>query len=96
MISTNFNDPAFLSPPIINLDGFKLSAKACPSFKNSGENIIFFELYLFTNFSVNPIGIVDLSRVVDFVFDLLISGLHLQHWKYQKSLSIHHNLLELL
>ena len=68
MISTNFNDPAFLSPPIINLDGFKCLLKLV--LLKILRKYYIFELYL-TNFSVNPIGIVDLITMVDFVFDFI-------------------------
>ena len=62
------NSIAFLqSLPTTILDGKRLSFKACPSLRNSGENIIFVEENFSCNFLVYPIGIVDLIIIVAFL-----------------------------
>ena len=53
--------------------GFKLSAIALPSLRNSGENIIFVELYFFCIFFVKPNGTVDLITTVALEFVAKIS-----------------------
>ena len=63
---------SLLLSPIIILEGYKLSYKAFPSLKNSGENIIFFFLYFFLNSLVYPIGIVDLIIIVASLFTSII------------------------
>ena len=57
-----------LFSPIIILEGYKLSYNACPSLKNSGENIILSILYFsFIDF-INPTGIVDFITIVVSIF----------------------------
>ena len=48
----------------IILDVYKLSYKALPSLKNSGENIMLSIPYFSFIFLVNPTGIVDLITIV--------------------------------
>ena len=48
----------------------KLSYKAFPSLKNSGENIILSILYFFLTLLIKPTGIVDLITII--AFELLI------------------------
>ena len=45
------------------LDGNKLSSRALPSLKNSGEKKIFLFLYAFCTWEVNPTGTVDLIMI---------------------------------
>ena len=64
--------------PTIILDGYKLSYKALPSLKNSGENIIFVIPYFFFIDSTYPTGIVDfitivVSRLIEITFSIMSS-----------------------
>ena len=49
--------------PITILEGNRLSCKALPSLRNSGEKIIFLVLWLLCSFSVCPIGNVDFITI---------------------------------
>ena len=65
----SFNKPAKTSAslvcaPTTILDGCKLSYKARPSLKNSGEKIIFSYWYFSRIVFVYPTGIVDLIMIV--------------------------------
>ena len=62
-IFANFFALSDCSPTII-LDGYKLSYKARPSLKNSGENIILSVSNIALTFSVYPTGTVDLITIV--------------------------------
>ena len=67
--ATDFNtSPNFLASielsPIIILEGFKLSARALPSLRNSGEYKIRFVLKTLRSLFVCPIGIVDLIMTI--------------------------------
>lgn len=50
--------------PIIILVGFKLSQKAFPSLKNSGQNKNDIPVYFLHILLVNPLGTVDLIIIV--------------------------------
>ena len=54
----------FETPPIIIRDGYKLSSRAKPSRKNSGEKIILLVFDLFLILWVKPTGTVDLITKV--------------------------------
>ena len=59
--------------PTTILDGYRLSYRAYPSLKNSGEKIILSVLYLFFRYSVCPSGRVDLITIKAFLLILKIS-----------------------
>ena len=58
-----------ISPTTI-LEGYKLSSKAEPSLRNSGEKIFLFSNLSF-NSSVKPIGIVDFITIFIFLLNLM-------------------------
>ena len=59
-----FNFSSFKSVPTIILDGYKLSYKARPSRRNSGENRILLVWYFSLTDSVYPTGTVDLIIII--------------------------------
>ena len=61
--SANFLALSLCSPTII-LEGYKLSYKALPSLKNSGENIIFSVSNISLTLFVYPTGTVDFIIIV--------------------------------
>ena len=56
--------PVLLIPPIINLDGLRLSFNPLFSLRNSGEKIIFKFGYNLISLFVNPIGTVDFITII--------------------------------